>query len=929
MNPIEKDLKNYFGVEYGGENDILEHYGTKRHSGRYPWGSGDSPYQHSGDFLSRVEKFKAKGMSEGEILDAINDTLPPEYKLGATEFRVAKTKAGHDRKASQWEDIQKLKKENPDMGWTEIGQKLGMPESTVRSMYQNGVGTKKDQAEKIAETLKKEVDKKGMIDISEGTNLTLGVSEGKLDEAVYILEAEHGYKRYGVGIKQPTNFRQQTNITVLAKPEYDQRYAYEHQGDIQSLGDYHSDDGGNSFRQLQPPSSLSSDRVAVRYGDQGGLAKDGVMEIRRGVADLDLGNSHYAQVRIMVDNSHYLKGMAMYSDNMPDGVDIVFNTNKPSGTPKMKVFKEIKNDPGNPFGAAITAEGQSTYIGKDGKEHLSPINKLKWEGDWDDMSKSVSSQFLSKQPLPLIKKQLELTRADYKAEYDEIMHYTNPTVKKKMLLDFAEKCDGTAMTLKASAFPGQSTKVILPLDKIKETEAYCPTYENGTHLALIRYPHAGTFEIPIVTVNNKNASGKSNLGNVKDAIGISSKVAERLSGADFDGDTVMAIPMSDKVRINSTDPLPGLKNFDPKTSYAVPEGNPNNVRLMKKDEKQKEMGIISNLITDMTLRGATTEDLERAVRHSMVVIDAEKHKLDYKRSEKENGIQELKQKYQIRVDDDGNEKYGGASTLLSRRKQTVRIPERRGSVRIDKDTGEYIYKESGRTFTDKKGKKRIAEDEVSRISLEKDVRNLMSSKTGTPQEVEYANFSNYLKAMANQARKDYANMKGIQRDPAAAKKYAPEVESLKAKYEAVLANKPKERRAMIIANSRIKAIIEDRGLDYKDKDDKKEIKKISSVEMQRARDQVGANSSRTKIVFTDREWEAIQNHAISDSMLTKFLNSSDSTEIVKRAMPKAAATLSSAKKAKAKAMLAGGYSYEEIAKACGVPKSTIYDALNK
>lgn len=929
MNPIEKDLKNYFGVEYGGENDILEHYGTKRHSGRYPWGSGDSPYQHSGDFLSRVEKFKAKGMSEGEILDAINDTLPPEYKLGATEFRVAKTKAGHDRKASQWEDIQKLKKENPDMGWTEIGQKLGMPESTVRSMYQNGVGTKKDQAEKIAETLKKEVDKKGMIDISEGTNLTLGVSEGKLDEAVYILEAEHGYKRYGVGIKQPTNFRQQTNITVLAKPEYDQRYAYEHQGDIQSLGDYHSDDGGNSFRQLQPPSSLSSDRVAVRYGDQGGLAKDGVMEIRRGVADLDLGNSHYAQVRIMVDNSHYLKGMAMYSDNMPDGVDIVFNTNKPSGTPKMKVFKEIKNDPGNPFGAAITAEGQSTYIGKDGKEHLSPINKLKWEGDWDDMSKSVSSQFLSKQPLPLIKKQLELTRADYKAEYDEIMHYTNPTVKKKMLLDFAEKCDGTAMTLKASAFPGQSTKVILPLDKIKETEAYCPTYENGTQLALIRYPHAGTFEIPIVTVNNKNASGKSNLGNVKDAIGISSKVAERLSGADFDGDTVMAIPMSDKVRINSTDPLRGLKNFDPKTSYAVPEGNPNNVRLMKKDEKQKEMGIISNLITDMTLRGATTEDLERAVRHSMVVIDAEKHKLDYKRSEKENGIQELKQKYQIRVDDDGNEKYGGASTLLSRRKQTVRIPERRGSVRIDKDTGEYIYKESGRTFTDKKGKKRIAEDEVSRISLEKDVRNLMSSKTGTPQEVEYANFSNYLKAMANQARKDYANMKGIQRDPAAAKKYAPEVESLKAKYEAVLANKPKERRAMIIANSRIKAIIEDRGLDYKDKDDKKEIKKISSVEMQRARDQVGANSSRTKIVFTDREWEAIQNHAISDSMLTKFLNSSDSTEIVKRAMPKAAATLSSAKKAKAKAMLAGGYSYEEIAKACGVPKSTIYDALNK
>lgn len=351
MNPVEKDISSYFGIEYGG--DALEHYGTKRHSGRYPWGSGETPYQHSGDFISRIDKLKTQGMSENEILDAINATLPDEYKLGASEFRVARAKAGHDRKALQWDQIRALKEDGK--GWTEIGQKLNMSESTVRSMYQNGVGTKKDQAEKIADVLKKEVDKKGMIDISEGSNLTLGVSEGKLDEAVYILEAEYGYKRYGVGIKQPTNPRQQTNITVLGKPEFDQSYAYKHQSEIQSLGDYHSDDGGSTFKKLERPVSMSSDRVAVRYGDEGGLAKDGVMEIRRGVPDLDLGNSHYAQVRIMVDDSHYLKGMAVYSDDLPKGVDIVFNTNKPSGTPKMKVFKPIKDDPDNPFGAAIKA----------------------------------------------------------------------------------------------------------------------------------------------------------------------------------------------------------------------------------------------------------------------------------------------------------------------------------------------------------------------------------------------------------------------------------------------------------------------------------------------------------------------------------------------------------------------------------------------
>ena len=921
MNQIDKDIRAYFGIP--SNESVLEHYGTKRHSGRYPWGSGKTPYQHSGDFLSRVNELKKNGLSEKNILETINNGMPDEYKMGLTEFRIALQKAGHDRKALEYDQIRALKDDG--LGWKAIGDKLGMSESSVRSKYNNGIGEKASQAEKIAETLRKEVDKKGMIDISEGANQVLGVSESKLDEAAYILEAEYGYKRYGVGIRQPTNVRQQTNITVLAKPEYDQKYAYQHQDQIDSLGDYHSDDGGDTFTKLQRPASLDSSRVAIRYGDEGGLDKDGVMEIRRGVPDLDLGKSYYAQVRILVDGDHYLKGMAVYSDDLPDGVDIMFNTNKPSGTPKMKVLKEAKADPDNPFGAAIKANGQSTYIGADGKEHLSPINKLKEEGDWDTMSRNVSSQFLSKQPKKLIENQLKLTVADYQAQYDEIMQYDNPTVKKKLLNDFADTCEGTSMTLKASAFPGQSTKVILPINKIKETEAYCPTYENGTQLALIRYPHAGTFEIPIVTVNNKNLHGKRNLGQIQDAIGINAKVAERLSGADFDGDTVMAIPMSDKVKIKSTRPLDDLKDFDPKTAYAVPEGNPNHVRLMKKEEKQKEMGIISNLITDMTLRGADEKELARAVKHSMVVIDAEKHKLDYKRSERENGIQELKQKWQIRVDEEGNEKYGGASTLLSRRKQTVRVPERRGSVRVDKETGEYIYKESGRTFTDPKtGKERLAEDTVSLISETKDARTLSS---GTIQENLYADFSNKLKAMANQARKEAVNMKGIQRDPQAAKTYAAEVASLKEKYNNMIANKPKERKAMLIANANIKAKIQEQGLNPAI--DKKEIKKISSVEMQRARDSVGASGRKSKVTFTDKEWEAVQAGAISDNMLTKFLNSSDSDEIVKRAMPKTTSVMSSAKMSKAKAMLRSGYTYKEIAQACGVPESTVYSALNK
>lgn len=920
MNPIEKDLRSYYGVDL--QNSTLEHYGTKRHSGRYPWGSGETPYQHSGDFLSRIDSLTAKGLSEKDIVQAINDSMPKEYHLSLTEYRDWKSEATNERKQLEYDQIRSLKEDG--LGWKAIGQKLGMSESTVRGKYQNGTGSK-DHVQQIADVLKAEVDKKGMIDVSEGTNLVLGVSDTEMRKAVLRLEARYGYNRYGVGIKQPTNIRQQTNIMVLAKPEFDQKYAYQHQDQIDSLGDYHSDDGGDTFQKLQRPSSLDSSRVAIRYGDEGGLAKDGVMEIRRGVPDLDLGKSHYAQVRILVDGDHYLKGMAVYSDDLPDGVDVMFNTNKPSGTPKMKVLKEAKADSDNPFGAAIKANGQSMYIGTDGKEHLSPINKLKEEGDWDTMSKNVSSQFLSKQPKKLIENQLKLTVADYKEQYDEIMHYNNPTIKKKLLIDFADTCEGTSMTLKASAFPGQSTKVILPINQIKETEAYCPTYENGTKLALIRFPHAGTFEIPIVTVNNKNVHGKRNLGAIQDAIGINAKVAERLSGADFDGDTVMAIPITDKVNIKSTRALDDLKDFDPKTKYAVPEGNPNNVHLMKKEEKQREMGVISNLITDMTLRGADEKELARAVKHSMVVIDAEKHKLDYKRSERENGILELKQKYQIRVMDDGTLKPGGASTLLSRRKQTIRVPERRGSVHVDKETGDLIYKESGRTFIDPKtGKVRKAEDTVSLISETKDARTLSS---GTFQENLYADFSNQLKAMAKQARKEAENMPGLKYSPAAAKQYAVEVRSLNDKYNTMLLNKPKERKAMLIANASIKAKIQEQGLDPAI--DKKEIRKISSDAMQRARESVGASSRKSKVVFTDKEWEAIQAGAISDSKLMKILNSSDSDEIVKRAMPKATTVMSSAKMSKAKAMLRSGYTYEEIAKACGVPESTVYSALNK
>lgn len=891
--------------------DILMHYGIKRRSGRYPWGSGEEPYQHSGDFLSRVESLQKQGLSEKEICDAL--------KMTTTDLRMQLRVAKHERRELEVARAKSLREDG--LSLNQIAEKMGYAnDSSVRSLLNESTAASKNRAKVTAEKLKEEIESKGMIDVGAGVEQQLGVSSTTLKEALFILQTE-GYNVYGVGIPQVTNTGKQTNTAVLTKPDVEYRDVYKNMGDIQSVGEFHSVDGGASYYKKEYPASIDSGRVQIKYGDEGGRDKDGVIEIRRGVEDLDLGNSHYAQVRILVDGSHYLKGMAMYSDDIPNGVDIVFNTNKLSGTPKEKVMKAIKDDPNNPFGASIKANGQSHYIGKDGKEHLSAINKLKEEGDWDSMSKNLSSQFLSKQPMQLIKRQLNLTYRDYQSEFDEICSLTNPTIKRKMLMDFADTCDGAAIHLQAAALPRQSTRVILPLTALKENEIYAPSYKNGETVALVRYPHGGTFEIPVLKVNNKNPSAIDILGpNIRDAVGINPKVAERLSGADFDGDQVVVIPTNNRVKIKSTDALKELSDFDPKVAYST-EGK-TGVKLMTKSETQKQMGVISNLITDMTLQGAPENEIARAVKHSMVVIDAEKHKLDYKQSEKDQGIAELKTKYQGYIDAEGNVK-GGASTLLSRRKQTTQIAERQGSGRIDPETGKVVYKESGRTYVDPKtGKTVQATTKVSLISQVDDVRSLSS---GTAQENAYADYANKMKSLANQARKEYLATGRLKYNSDAALTYKTEVDNLTSRLKAAQMNAPKERRAQVIANSKVKAQVQS---NPELKNNKKELKKIRQLAIEEARDSVGARGKDVRISISDREWEAIQAGAISDSMLTKILKYTDTDNLRSRATPRTNTSLSTAKVNKIKAMQASGYTYAEIAEAIGVSSSTISKYLS-
>ena len=896
--------------------EIVSHYGTPRHSGRYPYGSGDNPYQHATDFLGRIDILKRQGYTETQIAK--------DFGLTTSQFRVQKSLATNERRAMDVETARKLL-EDTGGNVSEVARRMGKNESSIRSLLKTSSESRMSAAQNTANFLKEQINKKGMIDVGAGVEHQLNVSPEMMKNALYILERE-GYPVYQGRMEQVTNPGKFTTLKVLCPPGTKHKEIFEFDK-VNSVEDYISYDGGETFKKgFVYPKSMDSKRLMINYAEDGGIDKDGVIEVRRGCKDLSLGTANYAQVRILVDNDRYLKGMAVYADDLPDGIDVRFNTNKTKDVAKMDVLKKIKDDPDNPFGALIKERGgQSWYIDDDGNEQQSLINKTREEGEWDQWSRHLPSQFLSKQSKEMIEKQLGLSIADKKAEFEDIMALDNPVVKRKLLATFAEDCDSTAEDLDAAALPRQSYRVILPMTTIGDNEVYAPTYRDGEKVALIRFPHGGTFEIPILTVNNKNKEGQSIYGNATDAVGISKTNADRLSGADFDGDTVMVIPTSGhgrntKVNIQNRDQLEGLEGFDPKIQYPEIPG----MKKMTKQMTQKEMGVVSNLITDMTLRGANDDELAAAVRHSMVVIDAEKHKLNYKQSEIDNNIAALKKKYQGHIEDDGRY-HEGASTVISRAKSETTVQKRKGSMHVNqigkpwydpsKPEGAKIWTLDNTTYTDKKGNQ-VYRTQKSTKMAETDDAAKLSSGTANVKEQAYVDYANELKRLANEARKESVYTPKLEYNPEANKKYKAEVKHLEDQYSMALQNAPKEREAQRIARS-----IVDAKKEANPDMTKAEVKKEGQRALTKARLQVGAQ--RTPITISDREWEAIQAGAISDSKLDKILKYADSEVVREKATPRQKATIPPAKANKAQMMYKSGYTLAEIADALGVSTSTI------
>ena len=937
---------------------VIKHYGTPRHSGRYPWGSGNNEEQRNKSLLGYVKKLQEEGISDVDIAEGMG--------MSTTQLRIRKSIARSQLRLDASKQAQKL--HDKGMSNIAIGQRMGVNESSVRALLNPTLQARSNIAVSTAKMLREQVESKGYIDVGGGVESHIGISRTKLNTAVELLK-EEGYTIHFVRVLQ-LGTGKYTSIKALAAPGVPYREVYDNQENIKTVTDY-SEDGGRSYLGLEPIESVSRSRVQIRYGDEGGSDKDGVMELRRGVDDISLGDKHYAQVRVGIDGTQYMKGMALYSDNMPKGIDIVYNTNKKRGAADDKVFKPMEDDPDNPFGSLVRQKHHITEAGKaikdsnrmlelkqagrsyadiakqmDVKESVvkqaikvKALNVINEEGDWSEWSRNLSSQILSKQSPALAQKQLNLDKNLREEEFNEIMSLTNPVIRKKLLKTFSDEADSAAVHLKAAALPRQANKVILPISSMKENEIYAPSFNDGENVVLIRHPHGGIFEIPEVRVNNKNPEAKAILGNAIDAIGIHPKVAQKLSGADFDGDHVLVIPNRDKL-IRTAPTLKALKEFDTKEAYPPKHGMRTiddgiydeesgkvdyGGRKPNLGPKQLKMGNISNLITDMTIKGASTDEIARAVKHSMVVIDSEKHHLDYKQSAIDNGIAQLKKKYQ------GGEG-AGAATLISRAGSEKRVPFREEGkkvvidpatgktkrVYIDPRSGRKLYEQTGETFVNVKEK---VIEKTTRSTKMAEITDAFKLSSGTKIEAIYAEYANGLKALANKARKEYIRTPNLKYSRSAKETYAPEVARLRAALAVANRNRPLERQAQLLANKivRIKK-------DANPSMDRGDLKKIKGQALEEARSRTMAKKQNIEI--SDREWDAIQLGAISDNFLSQIVDNTDIKALRIRATPRTAYKMTDAKVAKAKALAASGYTTAEIANTLGVSTTTVLQTID-
>ena len=127
MNQIAEEIASYLGQATMTDEEFLEHYGIKRRSGRYPWGSGKDPYQHGRDFLSRVEELKKNGWKE------TTENIEKEFGMKSSQYRREKSICKDERRMLQVARAKSLREDG--LRTSQIAKEMGVNESTVRGWF--------------------------------------------------------------------------------------------------------------------------------------------------------------------------------------------------------------------------------------------------------------------------------------------------------------------------------------------------------------------------------------------------------------------------------------------------------------------------------------------------------------------------------------------------------------------------------------------------------------------------------------------------------------------------------------------------------------------------------------------------------------------------------------------------------------------------
>lgn len=897
------------------------------------------------EYYNIISHLRSKGIDDSDTAKAFDISVSALKKIYSNGTNAQKTY--NIEEAKYLFDIEGKNK-------TEIASIMGVPDTTVGNWLKGNVSRNAEKTRILADTIKRFVDQNGAIDIGAGNEILLSkdlgfnVSKDRIQNAISMLEHE-GYEFGTVDVDQLTTTHKTTHAVVWKEGTMEWKDIVKDPSLINFPYQRKIDIDGNVM-PAKEITNIDGSRVYIRYPDEGGGDRDGTMELRRGLEDLNLGTNHYAQVRIGVDGTHYLKGVAIYSDDIPEGYDIVFNTGKSRDKGFYDVLKKQDPNPFNPFGSSIKTEDklkglkQYEYVdSKTGETKLSAINIVNEEGDWGEWSRNIPSQVWSKQTPQFAKTQLDWQYAEYQRQFEEIMALTNNTVKRHRLEEFSESCDTAAVNLKAHAMPGQRTQLLLPVPDMPDGQIYAPNFKDGESVVLIRFPHAGQQEIPRLTVNNNWPSAIKTIGpNALDAVGVNKKTLTQMSGADCDGDTAVVIP-DPTGRIKNLPAFKGMIDFDPGIYEVDKKGNvPRRVdaegHTISKKQAGMKMGIVTNLLTDMGQNAdATDDELVRVVKMTQVIIDAHKHYYDWKKAMKDLKIQELMDKYQPKYKEDGtidtSKPGGGASTLISKAKSPVYPNKRKERVGItpfnpetgrgntDPVTGEKIEHDLP-GYVGKDGQMHYNKQKSLAMRETKDARTLISGHRW-PMEVVGAEYANKMKSLANQARLAYLNTPTDKRDPVAAKKYAAEVEDLKRELEKVQINAPYERHARIVANQLYESFVNDDPTILADPDKKK---KKRGVALNAARDLVHEGSAKKhRIDLTvGRRWEAIQNHAIGGELTTKILKAADKDQVTKLATPhESRVKVTPAMVEIFKVLARGGYNNARIAEQFDLSPSTV------